>query len=243
MGQAKRVLTIDAGNTAVKIATFVDGELIGVERVITSSFIDTPKKYLSGERDVIVLSSVLEPETTDELIKTMGTVFRIDHSTETGLNLRYDNPASLGIDRICNAAAIRQQARSTHAVSVDIGTCVKFDLVSGKDYLGGSISPGIDLRYRALNDYTANLPLQSERDLSQLNGQSTSASILSGVMNGMDCEIKGMMQRYAEEYSDLTFFVTGGDSAHFDFHGKNNIFADENLTLKGLYYIYLANVH
>ena len=94
-----------------------------------------------------------------------------------------------------------------------------------------------------MNDYTANLPLLDTKDSCELIGKSTHESIHSGVMNGIKAEIDQLIERYREENKDLTFFVTGGDAQFFDFGGKNDIFVNENLTLIGLYQIYLFNAH
>ena len=112
---------------------------------------------------------------------------------------------------------------------------------SNREYLGGSISPGIDLRYKSLNDYTGNLPLLSNKSTTKLVGEDTNMSIQSGVINGINAEINGFMSSYAEQFDDLTFFVTGGDASFFELHSKNDIFANENLTLLGLFEIYRHN--
>jgi len=234
---------IDAGNTAVKVGTFRYDILVDFQRFNTVEFLKDPLACIQEEFDGCALSSVLNEEGTSRIVNALNNCMVITNSSFAGLQLKYDNPEKLGIDRICNAAAVRKIASSVNAVSIDIGTCIKFDLVSGNEYLGGSISPGIDLRYRSLKDYTDNLPLLSDKKATRLVGNSTETSIRSGVINGIQAEINGLMERYIEEFGDLTFFVTGGDAPNFDIEGKNNIFADENLTLKGLYYIYLANVH
>ena len=107
--------------------------------------------------------------------------------------------------------------------------------------MGGSIAPGIDLRYKSLNDYTGKLPLISNKLNTQLVGNDTKSSIHSGVINGINAEINGLIEMYSEQFSGLTFFMTGGDARYFDIDSKNDIFADENLTLIGLYEIYQQN--
>ena len=94
-----------------------------------------------------------------------------------------------------------------------------------------------------MNDYTANLPLLDSKEATTLIGKSTHESIHSGVMNGVKAEIDQIIERYRQEIGGLTFFVTGGDAQFFDFGGKNDIFVNENLTLIGLYQIYLFNAH
>lgn len=242
MTENKRILVLDAGNTSLKLGLFSDGILVRCMRVRYSDQ-STLDDLLSLYSDTqMVISSVLGHEQTIEFINRFERSFVIDNRTPLPILLNYNTPETLGIDRICNAVAIASAASGRNAVSIDIGTCIKFDFVDhAKVYQGGSISPGIHLRYKSLNDYTANLPLLDLTTQTELTGKSTNESIHSGVMNGMMCEIDHMIRRYQECYDDLTFFVTGGDAPFFDLEGKNNIFADENLTLKGLYLIYTFN--
>jgi type III pantothenate kinase len=122
---------------------------------------------------------------------------------------------------------------------VDAGTCIKFDLINANsEYCGGSISPGIALRYRSLNEHTANLPLLSPAAW-ELLGVSTEKSLHSGVMGSVVAEITWRLQEYRNLYETLTVYLTGGDAHYFDMGQKNSIFVDENLTLKGIYALYL----
>ena len=242
MENDKKVLVIDAGNTSVKAGYFYNDSLIEVKRF---SFHDL-KKLLIWSKSLgshqTVLSSVLTKSDTKTVLDLFENCFVVSNETQLPFTINYSNPKTLGIDRICNAAYIFFNSKTESVVSIDIGTCIKFDLISKtKGYLGGSISPGIDLRYKSLNDYTGNLPLLSNKTAPKLVGTSTELSIGSGVMNGLKHEIISMMEQYRADFSDLTFFMTGGDASFFDFEPKNDIFADENLTVKGLYEIYKHN--
>jgi type III pantothenate kinase len=237
-----QTIVIDAGNTAVKMAVFQQDTLINTYRIDTEdlkSFLETKKQWSALP---CALSTVAGQDITDIINTHFRRVIQIDQHSRLPFISDYKSPQTLGIDRICNVAGLSFLTNKANAVCIDIGTCIKFDLLlSNGHYAGGSISPGISLRYKSLNDYTAKLPLISETGPAKLSGLSTSESIHSGVINGMQLEISGRMEQYRELFPDLTFFVTGGDAVHFDFEGKNNIFADENLTLKGLYYLYTLN--
>ena len=149
---------------------------------------------------------------------------------------------TIGIDRLCNVAAAKKKFESEHCLVVDIGTCIKFDFISAKHvYLGGSISPGINLRYKALHDYTSKLPLIDIKSNAEMIGDSTNSSIHSGVMNGIMHEIQAMILRYEKDFGQLKILITGGDASHFDFPQKSNIFANKNLTLEGILEIYEIN--
>ncbi|OFZ64393.1 MAG: hypothetical protein A3D92_15875 [Bacteroidetes bacterium RIFCSPHIGHO2_02_FULL_44_7] len=241
MKHGSSVFAIDAGNTSIKVALFVNGQLETVRRFDVAASADLGEWLDAQAHEAIVLSSVLTAEKTEELFGARMPVFQISLASKLPLSVHYSSP-SLGMDRLCNAAYVHAHIQTQHAVSIDIGTCIKFDLVHRENgYLGGSISPGIDLRFRALHTDTGNLPLLSNKTPLALVGNSTETSMRSGVMNGIAAEIQGMIDRYTGEYPDLTFFVTGGNAGIFEFHSKNNIFADENLTLKGLFEIYKHN--
>lgn len=244
MTNQSTVLVIDAGNTAIKVGVFNNGELSRVQRFESKN--KEILKALSEEFDQApcAVSSVLSENETNLLAAYFKNCLIVTQATPFPIQFAYKTPETLGIDRICNAIAISVINKNANAVSIDIGTCIKFDLVNEKGiYQGGSIAPGIHLRYRSLNDYTANLPLLKETSQTPLIGQSTAESIRSGVLNGIQAEIIQLIERYSDEFSDLTFFMTGGDAQYFDIPRKNNIFVDENLTLKGLYQIYLFNAH
>jgi type III pantothenate kinase len=240
MKDNQHVLVFDLGNTRIKSACFFNDELIEVEYFNpddTSPIISYCNKYKGAEK---IVASVRSDEYNQNFQSTINGCQFIDVATPNGLISNYQT-STLGIDRICNAVALKNQKGGTR-VSIDIGTCIKFDCIDSDGvYLGGSISPGIKLRYKSLHDYTAKLPLIDENGSQQLIGNSTFKSISSGVINGVFAEILGFIDFYNANFTDLTFFVTGGDAENFDFPLKNGIFVDENLTLKGVYLIYKFN--
>lgn len=241
MEHPRSVFAIDAGNTSIKVALFVNDQLETVRRFDAAQPAGLDEWLDTQRHDAIVLSSVLTAEKTKELFGARVHLYQISLASKLPFFIHYTS-LGLGMDRLCNAAYLYAQQATECAVCIDIGTCVKFDLMQrANGYLGGSISPGIDLRFRALHADTGNLPLLSNKTPLALVGNSTETSIRSGVMNGIAAEIQGMIDRYTNEYPDLTFFVTGGNAGIFEFHSKNNIFADENLTLKGLFEIYKHN--
>ena len=125
---------------------------------------------------------------------------------------------------------------------IDAGTCITYDFVNEhSEYLGGAISPGIDIRYRSLKDYTAKLPRLSLSDEFNLIGKSTSESIHSGVVNGVIQEIEGVINQYKAKYPDLTVILTGGDTKSLFKQLKNSIFAHQNFLLYGLNQILTFN--
>ncbi len=242
MHSENQVLAIDAGNTSIKAAYFKNDKLETVKRFDNQNFTAITKWYKELSIKTVFVSSVLDEEQTTKLLGCFDSSILISHASNFPILNQYLTPKTLGIDRIANACYANANMNTEYGVCIDIGTCIKFDTVHvEKGYLGGSISPGIHLRYKSLNDYTGNLPLLNDTSIPALIGKNTEQSIHSGVINGMQSEIQQLMHQYEEQFDDLTFFVTGGDASFFDLHSKNDIFADENLTLNGLYEIFKFN--
>lgn len=235
------VFALDAGNTSLKAARLVDGQIREVHR-FSYAQLDEVAAWLNATPEAArIFCSVLSESENEGLRAKFPGLRQILSSDPVPFAVQY-NSTTLGIDRLCNAAYLHRQMKTVHGVAIDIGTCVKFDILHREQgYLGGSISPGIRLRYEALHAHTGKLPLLSNKYGAPLVGNSTELSMQSGVMNGMEAEIQGMIDRYSQQFPDLTFFMSGGDAGFFEFHSKNNIFADENLTLKGLFEIYRHN--
>ena len=230
---------IDAGNSLIKLGVYKKGQVI-----LVNYFIDLSSLIQQLDPNApIAISSVLNSNFKEDFTNVLNPVFWVSHQVKLPFKINYLTPSTLGIDRICNVAAISKINPFTPRLVIDIGTCIKFDFLNAKnEYEGGSISPGLLLRFKALNLFTDKLPLIETSDKVNLIGNSTESAIQSGVQNGMNAEIIGLILEYKVKYTDLNVFVTGGDAHYFDLAQKNVIFADENLTLKGILEIYLLNV-
>lgn len=230
---------IDAGNSRIKLGVCKKGEIVSFSSFNNSSLL---KQELEPNIP-IAISSVLNSSFKKHFKNYANPIFWINHQVKLPFKINYLSPKTLGIDRICNIAAISKINQITARLVIDIGTCIKFDFLSAKnEYEGGSISPGLQLRFKALNLFTNNLPLYEASNELSLIGNATESAIQSGVQNGMKSEIIGLISEYKDKYKDLNVFITGGDAHYFDLAQKNVIFADENLTLKGILEIYLLNV-
>ena len=118
---------------------------------------------------------------------------------------------------------------------IDAGTCITYDFIAANDdYLGGAISPGITIRYKSLNNFTAKLPLLEKKETENFIGNSTENSIHSGIINGVCYEIDGFISRYSDKFQDLTIILTGGDAVFLAKRLKNTIFANSNFLLESL---------
>jgi type III pantothenate kinase len=150
----------------------------------------------------------------------------------------YATPKTLGVDRIALVSASVDQFPDNNVLIIDAGTCITYDFITDENvYLGGAISPGIRLRYKALNNLTANLPLLETNQPKSIIGDSTEESIHSGVVNGVIKEIDGLIEYYKENHQDLTVILTGGDANFLSNQLKNSIFANSNFLLEGLNFL------
>ncbi len=234
-------LVIDRGNTAVKVALFEETVPVRVERVPHSElnrFLRDWVSEYSPSRAILGSVAGLDDASTEQWLGSRLALCVLRPDTPLPLQNRYETPATLGQDRLANAvAAWTAQPGVAHLV-VDAGTCLKFDLVNAQgEYLGGAISPGLQMRFKALHTFTEKLPLIEARNPGLLVGQNTETSILSGVVNGMCAEIEGIAEQYRLRFEDIRLWLTGGDSDFFAKALKNAIFADRFLTLKGLHAI------
>ncbi|MEZ4923568.1 MAG: type III pantothenate kinase [Crocinitomicaceae bacterium] len=236
-------LIIDEGNTAFKLALFEDDSLIRshtfepFERQEMHSWISDA---ITSIKHVIV-SSVVNKGL--DLSRYKFNELALDHKTPLPLKNKYQTPETLGKDRLANAVGVWFRNPNANSLVIDMGTCFKYDLVTadGK-YLGGNISPGINMRFAALNHFTAKLPLLKRKRIEFDYGIDTNSSIYNGVEQGAYHEINGFIQKYQEQFSELTIFMTGGDAKFFDKPFICDIFADSDLTLFGLNKILTYNV-
>lgn len=250
-------LVIDIGNTLTKIGVFQERELKEFSAYELFS-VDTIKNFLSAHPSVknIILSSVVaHNKNISEYLRSGFNFIELTHETKIPIENLYQSPQTLGNDRLASTVGANSLFRDQNALAIDAGTCIKYDFVNAKNqYLGGGISPGIEMRFKALNQFTDKLPLlnyassltllqQQEKGakyFDKLIGENSEESILSGVMNGVVEEVKGMIGRYRQQYPDVRVVFTGGYLKFFEktfnieSNGKSSIFADSFLVLKGL---------
>jgi type III pantothenate kinase len=175
--------------------------------------------------------------------KISGQKLMLDHATSLPITNQYATPSTLGMDRLAGVCGATQLFPDENTLVIDAGTCVKFDFVDKhKNYLGGAISPGLSMRFRAVHAFTSRLPMLVPANDPELIGNSTETSIQSGVINGMVEEIDGIIVRYQKKYPDLKVILSGGDGAFFENKLKASIFASPNVVLIGLNSILIYNV-
>ncbi|AWG21194.1 pantothenate kinase [Flavobacterium faecale] len=232
------ILTIDVGNTRIKGAVFEVDSIVEQFAVDTNVLTDKIKLILEKYEKcyAIVIASVgkLDKKLFLDFEKRVEVHF-ISHDDAFPFSNLYATPKTLGIDRMVLAAGAVLQYPKANRLVIDAGTCVTYDYINADDeYLGGAISPGLLLRYKALNNYTSKLPLLELDSPKAMIGDSTSESIHSGVVNGLVYEIKGFIDEYRQIDANFIIILTGGDAVFLAKRLKNTIFANSNFLLESL---------
>ena len=239
-------LIIDVGNTYAKIAVYSKKKLL-VKKVEPHHNVSKTTEALLNKHKSInkgIISSVGRLSKLDvKFISKRVELVELNHKTKLPFKNSYKTPKTLGVDRIALVSASVEQFPNNNVLIIDAGTCITYDFITKKnEYLGGAISPGIRIRYSALNNLTANLPLLETKSPKKLIGASTSESIHSGIINGVLNEIDGVIDDYSENYEDLTVILTGGDTKFLSKRLKSSIFANSNFLLEGLNYLLEFNI-
>lgn len=234
---------VDVGNTFIKVGLF-DNDTLVLKRIVKTGseagdFIDQHKP-----RHIIVSSVSIKDE---EILKNLNSadynVLIFDTHTPIPVKNEYQSPHTLGRDRIAGAVGANFIYPDQNCLILDSGTCIKFDFItSDGSYLGGSISPGINMKFKALSTFTSRLPLIEPEGDAELIGRSTYQSIMSGVLNGTLAEVQGTIDAYSKNFQELKIIICGGDSKFFESRIKGTIFVIPELVLIGLNRILQHNV-
>jgi type III pantothenate kinase len=232
---------MDIGNTATKLAVFQSDKMIQVQTVATTNMLAEVEALLKKFSRVKhgLLSSVKMIDNLElKRLQKLLPIKRLDVSFQFPFKNAYDTPHTLGVDRLALMAAAVQQYSKRNVLVIDAGSCVTYDFMdSNQNYLGGAISPGVEMRYKALETFTSNLPLLEKTPPNQRIGSSTEASIHSGVIHGLLHEMEGTIKEYQNKYPDLTVILTGGDTDFLCKQFKISIFANSNFLLEGLNFL------
>jgi len=255
----ERTLCFDFGNSRLKCAVF-EGRDLQQTIHLTDDSVESINELLQNHHPTkIILSSVINHrEGLEAQLGAAAKFHMLGHASKLPITTPVGKPETIGADRlaICSAAvdlfgpetigadrlAICSAAvdlfGGQHNLAIGLGTCITYNFTNKyHEFLGGSISPGMNMRFRAMHEQTALLPLIEAQNQFPLVGYDTKTNLLSGVILGMAKEIDGIIEAYAEKYSNFNVLLTGGDMPYFVPHLKNRIFADPNLIFKGLYAI------
>ncbi len=237
-------LIIDVGNTRIKAAVFENDTLLEVVVFKADDLLKKVdfliNKYTIGKG---IISSVknISNNQLNQLHKKLSFLV-LDASTKVPFKNLYKTPKTLGVDRIALVSNAVGKFHNKNVLVIDAGTCITYDFVSAsQEYLGGAISLGIEMRYKALHNYTSKLPLLEKNVPVNFIGNTTEESIHSGVVNGVIREINGVIEQYERENTFLTLVLTGGDTYFLAKQLKSSIFANPNFVLEGLNTILIYN--
>lgn len=238
-------LAIDVGNTQIKIGVYDKDVLVHREHFMIASWKDAFQR-LRSEYDIekCILSHVsrLNPEQIRAIGEHLDLLL-LDRNTKVPFENLYSTPETLGVDRIALAAAAATGFPNQPVLVIDAGTCITYDFVNANhQYHGGSISPGIAMRYRAVHEFTANLPLLAPETEIPEQGDSTSNALHKGILSGVTYEIDGVIEEYRSKNANLTVVLTGGDANFLSNNIKSSIFATPNFLLEGLNSILIHNL-
>jgi type III pantothenate kinase len=234
-----KTICFDFGNTRLKCGVFEGDQLtdtITLQDDNSSTIEALMGKYKPAKT---LLSSVIDHHSELEKILSANSKFhKLDHHSILPVTTPVGKPETIGADRLALVVAASFLYPHSNNLVIGLGTAITYNFINKKkEFLGGGISPGLEMRLKSLHAFTAKLPLIEKNWNFPLVGYDTRTNILSGVILGMSKEIDGMIDLYHEKYRNLNVLLTGGDSTYFAYHLKNKIFADLNLIFKGLYAI------
>lgn len=249
MNAASSTLIADLGNSRLKLAWF-EGERCSGMRVVSRPVEGTALQEAIGALlptttpAVIGIGSVSdEARSIAALFGDRAPVVLLTGDMPAPIAVRYGTPGSLGVDRLANAVGAAALFPHRAALAVDVGTCITADLVlPGEGYVGGLISPGPWMRARAMNAYSARLPLVMPEEAPPLLGTDTHSSLAAGVFHGVRFELEGLIATLRAQWPGLAVVLTGGGAPPWAAALKSGIFADPSLTLRGLHALLLHHI-
>ena len=231
-------LIIDIGNTRTKFSIVNRGEVLINVPVdeFKPEHIDILQNEHPGLKKVILSAVKDYPEELKTALQNRFDRF-IELGADTPLPIKnlYRTPETLGKDRIAAAVGGFDLYPDTNLLIIDAGTAITCDLLDEKgNYLGGNITPGIEMRFKALNHFTGKLPLVKQQPFEKLFGTTTEEAIVAGVQNGVVFEVDRTIDVFKEFYKNLKVIITGGNADFFDNKLKNSFFVHFNLIALGL---------
>lgn len=238
-------LIIDIGNTRTKLGIFGKEKLIRKAVLEKGWGVKELQAFIAERKiDHAAVSTVagLE-EKTGQFLKNFKTYFKLSAATPLPIKNNYKSPKTLGNDRLAAVIGAHYLYPGKGCLVIDAGTCITYDFINAKGvYEGGNITPGINMRLKAMHHFTASLPLVERRNLTSPIGKDTNTSILTGGQLGALMEMQGFMKMYEAKFGPVNVILTGGDADYFANKMKTKIFVNSNLVLIGLNQILKYNV-
>lgn len=215
---SRRILTLDSGNSRMKVSLFEGSRRVGSFAGEGCDFRQI-ERMCGGVAPEGVICSVVGRSPSESLLRSIGewtgrTPLILRHDTPLPIKLEYATRSSLGADRIAGAAGAAALFPGENLLIADAGTALTLDILDSEaTFRGGNISPGISLRFRALNEFTAALPLAQAEGPLPLFGHDTLSAIRCGVIRGTAAEICGAWRDARRLYGVSRLVLSGGDAA------------------------------
>ena len=230
-------LIIDRGNHSIKFGFFDKQTIVSVERIENDDKKSVLNIVKKNKIEQTILSSVI-CEKDDRFIEIIlpysGKLHILSHLTKLPFKNNYETPQTLGKDRVAAVAGAQFLYPNKNILVIDAGTAITYDLLIDNEYVGGNISPGLNMRLKSLHQFTSSLPLVEIKLENEIPGKNTFNAISSGVLNGIVFEIQGYINFFQKKYGKILTIITGGDANYFVEKIKSPIFATPNLVLIGL---------
>ncbi len=231
-------LILDIGNTRIKCATFQHDQLLDLVFFSADDYQACKNHILTLEAtDCILSTTQKEQEEFNEWLASHFPTIQLDYSTPLPISVSYLTPKTLGDDRIAAVCGAISITGHQPCMVISAGTCITYNYFDGKSFVGGSISPGIQMRYQAMHSFTGKLPMVENMTFDALVGRTTQESLISGVRKGIVAEVDGIIEDYRLLQPNIKVFLCGGDTFFFESRVKSEIFAHSNLVLHGLNHI------
>ena len=232
-------LIVDIGNTSTKLAVFEGTTKISLAR-ISELTCEEIEKDLSGfkiQKAIVSTVRKLPPLISEIFFSNIPFVHVLSYKSLLPFKIDYDTPETLGPDRIAAVAGAFNMFRGEEVLVIDAGTAITYDFLSGLVYKGGNISPGLTMRFKALNKYTSKLPLITPVESFTIPGRNTTDAILAGVITGVTYEINEYIRTFENDHIDFKIILTGGDSEFLKDKINYHITYMPDIVIDGLNYI------
>ena len=232
-----KTICFDFGNTRLKAAIF-ENESFSEEVELPNDELVTIEKILNDHQpQKTILSSVIEHNTEiEDLLAVKSRFHKLSHLTRANFTTPVGKPETIGADRLALSAAAVHFYPGMNNLVIALGSCITYNFINqNSEFIGGGISPGMEMRFKAMQVFTAKLPLVQKDWNFPIIGYDTKTNMQSGVIAGITYEIDGFITEYARKYGNFNVVLTGGDNSYFAGQLKNKIFADPYFLFKGLY--------
>lgn len=224
------ILCFDFGNTRLKYAFFDGSQLRETGFVADVSLASIAEITSTHTISLVAICTVIEiPDAIIDFFKTNFQVHLIAKEDATVRFSAYD-ASTLGLDRLILAEACLAEFPSQNSLCICLGTCITYNLISSEgEFIGGAISPGLQMRAKAMAEFTDKLPLVSLKPDFTPWGTDTDSNLNAGVMAGVNFELQGFVAAAKEQFPDLHVILTGGDADYF----QDQLKIDPQLSFKG----------